>query len=210
MNDTELNVFDRLADEQRQQLTAIYEQRHNIVSACTTAFRDTITMCRANGWLAHETVWNSCLFVNLAYHDLSILTYDLSFEREEWKRLFIARSLSLLLYEIAEDISEIFGKKYHNALSTLSVSNELIDNLHTSIKPINSFRNEKSELLKRIRNVSAAHKDHDALTQLEVIENIDIFELISIGLKMAIYLNNIGKVTSRIIDQTSATKPPEI
>ena len=204
-----LRLFDQLAEEQRQQLTDRFAERHKTFADCTTAMRETIRTLQQRGWQIHENIWTACLFVNWVAHDLSILIFDLAYERDEWRRRFIARSIALVLYEIAEDIPAVLGKNFQEALTILAVPDKLQANLRSAQKVVTNFWSSNRKLLNEIRVVSAAHRDHDAMTQLDVIDQIDPLEILRLGLELGNSLNILGAQAQAIITQTSNTRPPE-
>lgn len=209
-DDTILRLFDQLTAEQREQLTRQFEERDKEIAGCTAEMRKTVSKLRARGHLTHEAIWNACLFINVVSHDLSILIHALAFERDEWRRRFIARSLALVLYEVAEDIPAVLGKRFQKAMLRLRATDELRSNLRAAQKNVTQFWDANHDYLKQIRVVSAAHRDHDAMTQLEIIDRIDLLKMLDLGLELGKHLNAVGRRAQAIMTNTAKCPPPEL
>lgn len=177
---------------------------------CTEEFQKTILSLDDRGWETHKQLWNAALFINVVSHDLSIVVHDIIRERDDWKRRYQARALALILYEITDDVPTVLGKKFQRAMSVLSVPDDMKKNLNAEKNKFSDFWNEHRELLKEIRISVAAHRDHDAMKQLRVIERIDILDIHSLGAKLGSRLNDLGKVTQSIMAFAATTEPPEL
>jgi hypothetical protein len=132
------------------------------------------------------------------------------YERDIWKRRLIARSLALLLFEIGEDIPAVFGKKFREASAALGVPEDQLDAIGVETKKVSVFWNENRRLLKDIRTIAAAHRDHDAIALHEAIDGIDLFELLGLGIKLGSMMNTLGAATQLIINFTAQVEPPEL
>lgn len=209
MSEDALRLFDRLADDQAA-LAETFAARHLALAQCGEEMRRTTADIRTRGWKTHEAVWNPCLFLNTVAYDLSILVHDLAYEREDWKRRFIARSLALVLYEVAEDIPAVFGRSFRDSLGTLGVQESMAAAVTVATKRIAQFWNQHSVLLRDIRIISAAHREHDAITLLETIERIDVFALLGLGLDLAHHLNKLGSASQAVVTYTASVRPPEL
>lgn len=122
----------------------------------------------------------------------------------------MARSLALLLFEIAEDIPEVFGKPFRASLAALAVPTGLRACVDAKTKAINAFRNQHHLILKEIRTVAVAHREHDAIGLLETIERIELLEMLDLGLELGHLLNELGAAAQAVITYTSGVKPPEM
>jgi hypothetical protein len=210
MSDPTLTIFDQLVDEQQKALIASFEDRHATIAGCGDLMKTTISTLRDRGWNQHESLWNAALFLNTVSYDLSIGLLDLVYERDNWRRRLIARSLALLLFEIGEDIPSVFGKSFREAATALGASKEDLKKLGAETKQVSAFWSEHRPLLKKIRTIAAAHRDHDAIALHEAIDAIDLFELLALGLKLGAMMNTLGKVTQLIINFTAGVEPPEL
>jgi len=199
-----------LAATQKRQLRKRFTRRNQEMGQCTQSMRDTISMLDTRGWTTHRAIWNGCLYINVVSHDLSLIVYDLTYERDTWKRSFHARALALLLYEIAEDIPAVLGKKFHAALRSLDVPKEMQVALRAACKKTSEFWDEHRPLLKEIRTTAAAHRDHDAMKVLGVIDGMDLFALHGLGLNLGNVLLELGAAAQPILTFTANKQPPEM
>jgi len=209
MADINLNIFDQLAKKKQDALLAMFADRHVTIAACGDVFKNTISTLRDRGWKTHEPIWNAALFLNTVSYDLSIGIIDLVYERDLWKRRLIARLMALLLFEIGEDIPTVFGKNFRAAAKALNVPEEHIAAVGAETKKFSVFWNENRSLLKEIRTVAAAHREHDAIALHESINGIDLFKLIGLAVTVGGLANSLGSANQRILTSSSTTKPPE-
>lgn len=202
--DQTLRLLDQMTDSTREELSGTFSQRHRNLERCCDVLRETLRVATERGFKSHVTIWNACLFVNTVDYDLSILVHDLAFERDEWRRRFIARSLALVIFEIAEDLPAVFGKDFRAALDALAVPVDLRRPLDVQLKAVSILWDQHRSGLKEIRTVGAAHRDHDALRLL------DLLELLGLGLEIGRVINDLGPAAQQILNYTSFVEPPEL
>lgn len=210
MKTADLSLFDRFADIKKAEFSKRLHHKHIDLALVGAELRKTILMLREWKWKTHEGIWSPCLFLNTVYYDLSILVADLAFERHEWKRRFIARSLALLIFEIGEDIPSVFGKNFRNSCIAIGVSTCAIDQIGNSLKALNTFYIANQKVLKKIRTISSAHRDHDPILLNDTIEGLDLFELLGIGLEIGNKMHDLGAASGLIINESAACMPPEM
>ncbi len=203
-------MADHLVDREAAQLRVTFKQKHEKLIAATKLFKDTIERLRTQGYTTHATLWNACLYLNMAAHDLSILVEDLALERDYWRRRFNARHLALLAYETTEDLQTLLGKSFRDALNKLGVLSQFEQNLRDARKPLDGFWRQHQAALKQVRTTAAAHRDQDGMAVLNTIENINIDDSLGIGLSLGKILDDLGAVLQTIVVQTSKIAPPEL
>jgi argininosuccinate lyase len=203
-------LVDKMVDEQAEQLRATFAKKHGELTQMTETLRKTIEQLRTQGFKTHEPLWNACLYLNIASHDLSLLVQDLSMKRDDWHRRFMARHLALLLYETTEDIRSLLGKTFRDALNRLGLLTRFEPRLKNARKPLDEFWDHHQAALKQIRIVSAAHRDHDALTTLSVIQSIDVHDFADLGMAFNNVLNGIAAALQQILTASSSVMPPEL
>lgn len=209
MSDLTLSLFDQFAKKEQKALSASFDKRHVEIAACGDLMKSTVKTLRDRGWKTHEPIWNAALFLNTVAYDLSIGVIDLVYERDTWRRRFTARSLALLLFEIGEDIPTVFGRKFREAATTLGVSKDQLTAVGAETKQFSAFWNENRCLLREIRTITAAHRDHDAIALHESIDRIDLFELLGLAVKLGSLTNSLGAASQQIMIFTAEVKPPE-
>lgn len=131
----------------------------------------------AAGIASYRGIYNVALYVAIAEQDLATYSEALVFARSEWHRKFHARGLAVLLFEVAEDLPELLGKQYRQWLKDLKAPEIYLERLNGIGKSINTFRKAHEPFLARVRNYVGAHRDHDAYTQFEVLEKLDVLEV---------------------------------
>ncbi len=200
-------LTDHLVDSEAKSLRRTFSKKHQEMARITNLLRETVGRLQAQGLANHEPLWNTCLYLNLASHDLSILVQELSLQRDEWHRKLVARHLALLIYETTEDIRALLGKTFKNALQSLGLLERYEAELHSVRKPLGGFWDNQQKALKQIRIASVAHREHDALATLSVIESIDVHELLELGIGFNTILNGIASSLSRIVSASSQVAP---
>ena len=93
------------------------------------------------------------------------------------RRAFVAKHEAVLLYEAAEDIPQLLGKKFRDAIAGLSVPPERLQAINAVSADLNKFWRTHREFLGRIRNVLAAHREQDALAYANALDSIKPLEV---------------------------------
>ena len=152
-----------------------------------------------DAWKTQEYIWNFSGFINLISMDIKTLQIGLYFSENQWQKRYYARYSYTLIYECIDDILELLGKGFKNILDTpyyKSLNNSTLKDLR---RRINLFKNEHLETAKKIRNNTFAHKDHDVLSQVNLILNIKWSETIQITNQFENILNDIGGYLTTLI-----------
>lgn len=205
-----LDEIDRLVDQNRDGLAQTFIEKHEKLIATTELFKRTLESCKIKGWNTHTELWNIGIYINIAAHDLSVLVLQLHFERDIWARRQIARHVALTIYEAAEDMTQLLGKKIREPLSNLNLLSQFDAKLRTARQPLDHFWKEHQSWLSDVRCMSAAHRDLDGLVLLEAIETLDIVQVAQLGLAFGLMLNGVGVVVQQILDESSNIRPPEL
>jgi hypothetical protein len=197
-----------MVDERSDEFRERFANRHRKLAHVTELLRTTAQELRTQRFVTHLPIWNTCLYLNLASHDLSLLVQEASMLRDNWHRLLIARHIALLLYETTEDLRSLLGKTLREALDQLGLLATFEIQLKTARKPLDAFWDAHQPALKQIRIVSAAHRDLDALNTLDVIESIDVHEFISLGTDFNKVLAGIAAALQEMLTDSSGIIPP--
>ena len=131
------------------------------------------------------TFINSYGYLNIFAYDLTSVGYNLYFEKGRWQKIYFARQVALLIYEALEDIPVITGKvfKIHfQEVKGMTAVDKFIEEMRTLSKQLNKFKALHRDKLFNIRVNVAAHRDIDINKQLEIIGNINPYEIISLML----------------------------
>jgi hypothetical protein len=132
------------------------------------------------GSASYGGLYNVGLFVALLEQELSAFSEAIYFARSNWHRQFHARALAVLLYEGAEDLPELLGKEYRLWLKEVEADPSLVSALNSIHSKLTGFRKQHGQFLGEVRNHVGAHREHNALAQLELMSRfsaIDIYRL---------------------------------
>ena len=210
MSSDTLSIFDGLAADDQRALTDMLQHRQMSIAESNKVLRETTADIRSRGWDTHYPLWNACLFLNTIAYDHSVQLSDLIYEKDTWKRNLIARNLCILLYETAEDVPVVFGQRFNKSLNDLNVDPETIRSFRAELKKMSTFWRNHRTMLKDIRTMCGAHRDHDALALYNAIETLDLVHVITISTELGTLLNKIGQASEAILNATSSIQAPEL
>jgi len=137
------------------------------------------TLLRATDMHAENmrTVFNVALYLLQIDQDLAYFTTDMVEAIGDRRRAFVAKHEAVLLYEAAEDIPQLLGKKFRGAIAALSAPPERLQAINVVSADLNKFWRTHREFLGRIRNVLAAHREQDALAYANALDSIKPLEV---------------------------------
>src|SRR5215813_10267825 len=78
-----------------------------------------------------KTVFNVGLYVLLLDQDLAFFTDDLVLAIGDRRRAFVAKHEAILLYEAAEDLPQLLGRDFRDAVKALGATPEQLDRLNS-------------------------------------------------------------------------------
>jgi hypothetical protein len=194
-----LEEFDAAFEKARDRLTLEFSEKHKKMSDDSRAFYVAIVERKNRGVHAHAEIWNVAFFLNMAAHDISILVLQLASEHEPWTRKLTARHLALAVYETAEDMTQLLGKPARDALQRLDLLESQGRRLRTNRKPLDSYWQANEALLKEIRVVSIAHREHDGAALFEAINKINVHQILKLGIELGKILNFLGEHLEHIL-----------
>ena len=146
-----------------------------------------------------RTVFNVGLYVLLLDQDLALFTDDLVCAIGDRRRAFVAKHEAVLLYEAAEDLPQLLGKEFRDAVKTLGATPEQLERLNSVPSDLNRFWQKQREFLGTIRNALAAHRDHDALRYAETLKPR---EVMARGAELSPLLNRLARVLTEMAQLT--------
>lgn len=147
----------------------------------------------------NKILWNVVGYLNLLAFDLASVGYSLIFEKKRWQKIYFARQVVLLIYEALEDIPEILGKSYKSLFIDVPRSSDFILNLNLYKTDLQEFKKLYREYLLHIRVNVCAHRDKDINMQLEIIEEIDPYEIIKLMIDFEKILRNITDHLQKLV-----------
>ena len=153
-------------DKIKETLEAISLEEKN----CLELFKIQIRHCQqqlaligeriAAGWHTHELMTQKRAFEKLLY-----------FEKNESSRERIAVDASVMMYEWCEDLNELTGKKYQDIAQRL-LSEAALAKTRIARKKLADFFKQEKPVLSEIRHNAGAHREHDFMKQMEVLEEV--------------------------------------
>lgn len=152
---------------------------------------------------ATKTVFNVGMYVLLLDEDLAFFTDHLVFAIGDRERAFFAKHEAVFLYEAAEDLPQLLGREFREAVRSLGASGEQIDRLNSVSSGLNQFWQRHREFLGTIRNALAAHRDHDALRYAETLQIVKPLEVMSRGAELSQLLEQLVGVLTELAALTA-------
>lgn len=137
----------------------------------------------AEGWHTHdlmakkrafeeqEFVLNVAAQIQQCSYETKGIQKLLYFEQNESSRERIAVDADEMMYEWCEDLNELTGKKYQDIAQRLLTQDALVKTRIARKKLADFFKQEKP-VLSEIRHNAGAHREHDFLKQMEVLESV--------------------------------------
>ena len=153
-----------------------------------------------------KIVFNVGLYALLLDQDLAFFTDDLVCAIGDQRRAFVAKHEAVLLYEAAEDLPQLLGKEFRDAVNALGATPEQLPRLNVASSDLNQFWRKQREFLGTIRNVLAAHRDHDTLRYAENLENLKPIEVMARAADLSPLLDRLIKVLTEIAQLTVGTE----
>ena len=163
------------------------------------------------------TAYNLGLYILLLDMDWSILNWDMMHATNEWRRKFVARQMAVFLYEASEDITQLLGRDYREALKSLGIGENLLQELGQVSKQLSRFKKTNEDFLKRIRQFVGAHRDHDAAAQLDILDSLEPLKvyalagdfyvplraLVDLQVRLTLMIGNLQTLLKQYLDKTS-------
>jgi hypothetical protein len=134
--------------------------------------------------------------------DIAYFTDDLVCAIGDRRRAFLAKQEAVLLYEAAEDLPQLLGREFRDAVNALGASAEQLARLNAVSSELNRFWQGHREFLGTIRNFLAAHRDHDALRYAEALENLKPLEVMARAAELSQLLERLVVVITELASLT--------
>jgi hypothetical protein len=142
---------------------------------------------------AHAIFFNTALFNALAEQDISGYNRALYLAGTESERHFHSRHLAVLLYEIAEDYTELLGRKYENSLAKLGVVDDNFAHVVKIRQQVREFRKKHEKSLGEIRKYIGAHRDHIGIEQLRVGKSFDSMAIYRLAAEFSVVIRALSE-----------------
>lgn len=154
--------------------------------------------CDIKGLPNTKIVWNLSAFVNIISIDLKIITRDLALAEDDWSQRHYIRQAYLLIYEFYKTYYAE-QKDYYILINEKLDITELNAEKQKVVVSLREYKKKYERIFYDIRNTTIAHRDQDVIHQVEMIENLNYSEAISIIANFDVILNQLGKFMQNVI-----------
>lgn len=149
-----------------------------------------------------KTVFNIGMYLLLLDQDIAYFTNDLVCAIGDRKRAFLAKHEAVLLYEAGEDLPQLLGREFREAVKALGASVDQLARLNSVSSEQNQFWRKHREFLGAIRNALAAHREHDALRYAEALEALKPLEVMTRAAELSQLLERLVGVITELASLT--------
>lgn len=157
---------------------------------------------REMGMLNLACVHNASLFVLLLDQDFHWLRTQMMRALDDAERAFVGRQIAVLLFEASEDLPQVFGREYRKALAALQFDKQVLPELDAIMKRVSNFKREHAESLKQVRILVGAHREQNALVQLEALQRVQPLTLMELAAEL---YQSIRPLTELLVNVTMLT-----
>jgi len=160
-------------------LTIKERNRNKAISKTIETYRKEIIRAKKHGNECVLTLMNMALFYLLAEKDIQTVKIDALTHPNIWKRKLSLRVILLTIYEW--DMGKVTDKNLKSMLIAASVPNELQEELFSALRVLRKAQKKAANALHDNRNAIIAHRDSDALMQLQTIEGLSVKKVFEIS-----------------------------
>lgn len=159
----------------RVTLTFRERKKNKVLKATLETFKREAERANTKGNECTQALMNMGLFYLLAENDIQAIKIDALTHPDEWKRKLSLRIILLTIYEW--DMGKVAGKNLKALLSRSSVPEEVQNELFEALRTLKRAQRKAAKILHQPRNSVIAHRDANALAQVETIENLNAKEV---------------------------------
>jgi len=143
------------------------------------------------------------LYLLLLDQDLAYFTDDLVYAIGDRKRAFLAKYEAILLYEAAEDLPQLLGREFRDAVKALGASAEQLGRLNSVSSELSRFWQTHREFLGTIRNALGAHRDHDTLRYSDTLNTLKPLAVMTRAAELSQLLRQLVGVVTELVALTA-------
>lgn len=151
------------------------------------------------GLAKYSMLYNGMSFLLLMHYDFSVLALNHATEVDDQKKNLYARQLCLLLHEALDDLPQVFGSTFRNSLHALPNGSQYEDEVLQTLRTLTVFRKANQAYLADIRHFVAAHRDHNALKQLEIMRTIENNRLMDMSGQLVEFLGKMEGLLAPVL-----------
>lgn len=155
----------------RVSLTIKERKKNRVLTDTLKTLKKEIIRARNTDNECVQVLMNLGLFFLIAEKDIQTVKIDALTHHDEWKRLLSLRIILLTIYEW--DMSKASSKNLKELLIQSSVEEKLQKELFKSLRLLRKSRDKAATQLHFERNNIIAHRNSDALLQLNTIQHLN-------------------------------------
>jgi hypothetical protein len=145
-----------------------------------------------------KTILNVGMYLLMLDQDLAYFTDDLVCAIGERRRTFCAKHEAILLYEAAEDLPQLLGRRFREATRTAGASVSQMERLNSVSSALSAFWTTHRVFLGDIRNAVGAHREHDAQRYVERLDTISPIDVMRCAAALSGLLDELVRVLTEI------------
>jgi len=115
------------------------QNKRKVSTEALIAARRTLQSATQLNAISTKTVFNVALYLLLLDQDISFYAEDLVCAIGDRRRAFITKQEAVLLFEAAEDLPQLLGRDFRDAVTKLGASAEQIDKINVVSSELNQF-----------------------------------------------------------------------
>ena len=127
-------------------------------------------------------------FIVVIQLDISSLIFSAFMSPYKWQRQIQVRHLALALYEFEDDVPKVLGKDFRKLLENISAEKRHFIRLASLRSELATLLQKHHRMLKELRNLTTAHREHDSHCMLIAIEKTDIYKIVGIANSVTIWI----------------------
>lgn len=120
----------------------------------------------------HKSILNIAALIQQCSYETKGVQKILYFEKGEASRERIIVDVSIMIYEWCEDLLEMTGRKFHKLAAGLLNQSDLL-NFRIARQRLKDFFDREKSLLSNVRHNVGAHRDHDFMTERDILDKFD-------------------------------------
>lgn len=192
------SLLEKKIVENRDNLNLAFDKTINELESVLHVYVSGLEYCKEKQFNILSSLHNTIIQFNLLLLDNKTTAQNLANAKTQWQKQYYIRIFYTLAYEAMEDIPQITGKEFRTILSSLPNGDKYLQELNTLSKILIEFKNSNNTQLKKVRNATFAHRDHDSKFQVSLILSLNWGDAIDLMLSFDPILRGYGEFMQRI------------
>jgi hypothetical protein len=128
-----------------------------------------------------STLYNIALYLLIADRDIQAVKIDALTHPDEWTRKLSARIILLTIYEW--DADQVTGRQLQEAMELMLIPEDLRREAVALLRELRVVQRKANKKFSFVRNAAIAHRDPNALVQYRAIRNLNVHEVMELGVE---------------------------